>query len=207
MPAAIGGNQWLMLGTRERVAEVVAEAMGAVAALRRAGEPPRRLKSSRVEAAPRPEIAGSMDQPEIRKASLDDSAALAELSDQLGYPSSVQGIKERLTPILGAGEHLVLVAVLHGVIVGWIHVFLALRVESEPFAELGGLVVGEGFRGRSIGRLLMAAAEAWARSQKVGKLRLRTRSSRHDADTFYERLGYTQTKQQYVYDLDLGLSG
>ena len=70
-------------------------------------------------------------------------------------------------------------------------------------AELGGFVVSEGLRGLSIGRLLMAAAQTWARSQGVEKLRVRTRSSRLEAHLFYEGLGFAQTKQQLVYDLDL----
>lgn len=141
----------------------------------------------------------------IRSASLDDCSALANLSTQLGYASSVQETEERITPILEADDHTILVAALPDAgLAGFIHVFLARRVESDTFAEIGGLVVKKGVRGRGIGRLLMTAAETWARSQGVHKLRVRTRSTRPEAHTFYERLGFTQTKKQFVYDLDLG---
>ncbi len=32
-------------------------------------------------------------------------------------------------------------------VIGWIHVFIAVRIESETFAEIGGLVVNENIRG------------------------------------------------------------
>jgi ribosomal protein S18 acetylase RimI-like enzyme len=138
---------------------------------------------------------------EIREALPTDVAALAELSGQLGYPSSVQEISGRLERILGSGEHLVLTAIRpDGSVVGWIHVFIALRVESDGFAEIGGLVVTEELRGRGVGRSLLRAAEKWVADQETRKLRVRTRSTRDDARAFYERLGFCHTKQQHVYD-------
>jgi len=80
------------------------------------------------------------------------------------------------------------------------HVFLAFRVESDPFAEIGGFVVTEQHRGRGIGRLLLVAAEDWAKNHGIKKLRVRTRSTRLDAQVFYERLGFSQTKEQPVLD-------
>lgn len=142
-----------------------------------------------------------MDQVEIRNALPTDVTALAELSTQLGYASSAQQITDRLAVILDSSEHLVLVAYLpDGVVVGWIHVFLALRIESNLFAELGGFVVTERLRGRGVGRSLLEAAENWVGRQGVEKLRVRTRSTRQDAQAFYERLGFSQTKKQRVYD-------
>jgi N-acetylglutamate synthase-like GNAT family acetyltransferase len=148
-----------------------------------------------------------MDQVEIRNASIDDVAALAELSTQLGYPSSPQQASARLAAIVRSSEHLVQVACSpDGAVVGWVHVFLALRVESDPFAELGGFVVTQQCRGRGIGCSLLEAAEMWAGRQGAKKLRVRSRSTRGDANAFYERLGFTQTKEQHVYDKAIGSS-
>ncbi len=146
-----------------------------------------------------------MDPVAIRRATLDDAPFLAALSTELGYPTSSAAAKDRLPPVLGSDDHAVIVAALpDGTVVGWIHVFLALRVESDRFAELGGFVVSEPQRRRGIGKLLLAAAEAWAAGRGVGKLRVRSRTSRADAKLFYERLGFSETKQQRVMDKALG---
>ncbi len=146
-----------------------------------------------------------MEQVETRKALLADAAVVAELSTQLGYPSSVRQLVDRLVSILDSSEHLVLVAHLpDGEVVGWIHVFLALRIESDSFAELGGFVVTERLRSRGIGRALLEVAEKWVERQGIKKLRVRTRSTRRDAQAFYEKLGFSLTKQQHVYDKPVG---
>jgi GNAT superfamily N-acetyltransferase len=94
----------------------------------------------------------------------------------------------------------VFVACTAGKVVGWVHVFLALRVESDQFAELGGFVVSRKYRRSGIGRQLLAAAEEWVVSRGVAKLRVRSRSDRNDARVFYEKLGFSTTKVQNVFD-------
>jgi len=71
----------------------------------------------------------------VRAATVDDSLALASLADQLGYAASVHEVESRLRGLEAAPEHRVLVACLEGgPLIGCIHVFISLRVESEPFA-------------------------------------------------------------------------
>ncbi len=87
-----------------------------------------------------------------------------------------------------------------GSLCGWLHLFVAHRVESDRFAELGGLVVAEEDRGKGIGRRLLAAAEQWVKGRGITKLRVRSRSSRSDAHAFYQRLGFIGSKEQLVLD-------
>ena len=143
--------------------------------------------------------------PIIRPATLDDAPFIAELSAQLGYPGSMGQSATRLETLTQARDHVVMVACLEdGSVVGWIHVFLALRVESHVFAELGGFVVDEQHRGRGFGRFLLAAAEEWVLERDVSRLRVRPRSQRAAAHSFYRRRGFTLTKEQHVFDKELG---
>ncbi len=139
----------------------------------------------------------------IRLAKAEDAAAIAGLSKQLGYPATAEQSKSRLEAVIGSNEHAVFTACDGGEVVGWVHVFLALRVESDPFAELGGFVVSASHRRRGIGRRLLAAAEDWTAGRGVTKLRVRSRLEREDARAFYENLGFSVTKEQRVYDKSL----
>ncbi len=145
-----------------------------------------------------------MIKPQIRTATLDDAHVIADLCSQLDYPTTEPQSATRLAKVLRSREHALLVACLSGgLVVGWIHVFIALRVESDSFAELGGFVVAEQHRGLGIGGVLLAAAEEWGSAKGVLKLRVRTRSDREGARSFYERLGFTVAKEQHVYDKNL----
>jgi GNAT superfamily N-acetyltransferase len=141
---------------------------------------------------------------EIRPATGDDAAALAKLSNELGYPTTPVRASERLDALVGSADNAVFVACLPvGPVVGWIHVFVALRVESDRFAELGGFVVSGPYRRGGLGRQLLAAAEAWAVTRRVRMLRVRSRVQRSDAKRFYEGLGFAVAKQQNVLDKPL----
>lgn len=140
---------------------------------------------------------------EIRGAGAADATAIALLSEQLGYPASVSQAETRLAALLGAKEHEVFVAVVDNRILGWIHVYLARRIESEPFGELGGLVVAAACRRRGIGRCLLARAEEWLKSCGVARLRVRVRADREEARIFYRRLDFARTKEQQVFDKTL----
>lgn len=137
----------------------------------------------------------------IRNATIEDATALADLSTQLGYPTTIQESVGRLSAILRYDEHTVIVACSDGdSIVGWAHVFLTHRIESEPFAEVGGFIVEEQHRRKGVGRCLLSAVEEWVIHHGVKKLRVRCQSIRNDAHVFYEQLGFTRTKNQHVFD-------
>jgi len=145
-----------------------------------------------------------MDAVDIRGATMDDSSALAALSTQLGYPTSPIQSANRLGVILDSKEHAILVACLvDGTVVGWVHVFLSFRVESDPFAEIGGFIVTEEFRRQGIGKCLLSSVEEWVLQSGITKLRVRSRSNRVDTHTFFKRLGFSKSKQQHVFDKSL----
>jgi GNAT superfamily N-acetyltransferase len=135
----------------------------------------------------------------IRTATLDDSERIAVLSGQLGYEATPAQIRERLSGILGDPEQAIFVAELNGEAAGWLHVFIRQTLESERQAEIAALVVDEKQRGATLGRQLVAHAEAWARGRGVALMRVRSRVTRERAHKFYLGLGYATVKDQRVF--------
>jgi GNAT superfamily N-acetyltransferase len=133
-----------------------------------------------------------------REATASDAAALAALSTQLGYATQPGEAAERLSALGSAGT--VLVAEENGAVLGWIHVCGVQFFQSPPFAEVGGLVVDEAYRGRGAGKLLLEACARWAAEHGYRKLRVRSNVVREDAHRFYEREGFQRVKTQVVLD-------
>jgi predicted N-acetyltransferase YhbS len=135
----------------------------------------------------------------IRAARASDAAAIARLSAQLGYPTSIEETEARLRDVLKRRDGAVLVAEDEGDVVGWIHVVGNHTIEAEPFALILGLVVDEARRSRGIGASLVEAAAEWAASQRYRAIRVRSNVVRERAHAFYERLGFDRAKSQVVF--------
>lgn len=135
----------------------------------------------------------------IRPARREDAAALASLSDQLGYAASPQETQSRLARILPDPDQVILVAESAGQPVGWIQGAIVESVESGRSVEIMGLVVEERRRGAGVGRALLGWLEAWARERGERKVTLRSNVMRTGAHAFYRRLGYEITKTQHAF--------
>jgi GNAT superfamily N-acetyltransferase len=139
----------------------------------------------------------------IRRAQIDDLPELTNLCIELGYPSAIGEVKKRLEKITNSHSDVIFVAVEKGMVIGWIHVFSTLRLESDPFAEIGGLVVSSKQRGKGIGKILVSEAEKWAKENGSATIRVRSRTSRIKTRQFYEKEGYTVIKEQNVFEKSL----
>jgi len=140
----------------------------------------------------------------IRRATPADAEAVALLSEQLGYPCVTAAVRGRLASILGRDDHEVLIAEGEdGALCGWVHVFGTERIESERFAEIGGVVVDVARRRRGAGAELMQAAEDWAAARGYRALRVRSNVARIEARGFYEQQGYASFKRQEVFTKSL----
>ncbi|WP_101446182.1 GNAT family N-acetyltransferase [Pontibacter ramchanderi] len=137
----------------------------------------------------------------FRSITLADAEALALLSLQFGYKVRKTEMAERIAQLLAHQEHCGFVACVDAQVVGWVHGFYTLRLESAPFVEIGGLVVEENLRGQGIGRQLIMQVKAWAMEKSVSKLRVRCHTSRVETHTFYRKLGFAESKEQKVFDL------
>ena len=140
----------------------------------------------------------------VRPATLADAAALATLTGQLGYPSTLEQIAQRLAQISTLPDHAVFVAEVvqsHGAagVAGWVHGSVRRILENDPFVEIGGLIVDENQRGLGIGALLMDQLERWARGMGCGAVTVRSNVVRGRAHAFYQRRGYATVKTQHVF--------
>jgi GNAT superfamily N-acetyltransferase len=141
-------------------------------------------------------------EPRLRAARHADSAAVAELLGELGYPSTPEQAAERIERIAGDPATWLVVAELDGEVAG----FGALHVQNlverdEPGVEVAGLVVGQRFRRRGVGELLMKALEDEACTRGGKTMVLNTAHRRADAHAFYEALGYEHTGRRYAKEL------
>lgn len=104
---------------------------------------------------------------------------------------------------LSAG-HAVFVAIDEAsAILGFAHAHAAEPLLLDRTAELAALVVTASARGKGVGERLVDAVASWARSSGFASLRLRSNVVRVNAHRFYERLGFTRSKQQVVFDRSL----
>ena len=136
---------------------------------------------------------------EIRPITLDDADAAARLSGELGYPVDLAAMRVRLDLLLDLPDHGIFVACQGDEVLGWIHVSAVLHLQSDPRAEIGGLVVTERARGKRVGARLVAQAEAWALENGFDAILVRSQIKRDDAHRFYLREGYAHTKTSAVF--------
>lgn len=135
---------------------------------------------------------------EIREATPNDAAVIAELLAHLGYPADAATIPARLAAISAAGGTILLAGAARGVAVGLIglHAFPVLHA-SAPVAYITALVVAPSVQGQGVGRALVTAAEEWARAAGCSRLTVTSAEHRTGAHTFYPKLGLPYTGRRY----------
>jgi GNAT superfamily N-acetyltransferase len=128
----------------------------------------------------------------------DDPAARVEATAQ---------IRTQLEALVGDPHTTLLCAEADGRIVGLAEVYLR-RDEPHPlihqytYGYLQSLMVTERWRGHSVGRELIAAAEAWAREHGATQLRLSAWEFAGGPVPFYEALGYQTMKRELMKPLE-----
>ncbi|GAA4212377.1 GNAT family N-acetyltransferase [Pedobacter jeongneungensis] len=140
---------------------------------------------------------------EFRAITEKDAESVAGLSTQLGYQSNIEQTLLRIRQISNNNENCGYVALHNSKVVGWIHGFYTLRIESDPFVEIGGLVVDAEYRNLKIGKQLIDRVKLWAKQQQVKKLKVRCNTKRTESHQFYERIGFTENKRQIAFEMDL----
>jgi GNAT superfamily N-acetyltransferase len=140
----------------------------------------------------------------IRDARPGDHTTIVRLLRQLGYESTPAQVHERLLALSSSPADRVLVAELHGEVVG------SISLHALPLFHVGGnlgritsMVVDERYRSQRIGAALIAAAECWFASVGCVKLEVTSSDRRLDAHRFYERHGFARDGQRLARSIRL----
>jgi GNAT superfamily N-acetyltransferase len=137
----------------------------------------------------------------IRDAVPADVDAVAELIGVLGYPTSPDLIRDRMSHATGGGGR-VIVAESAGRVTGVITIF-HIRTLHRPgdICRITALVVAESERGTGVGRQLVDEVERHARASGCVRVEVTSAAGRSGAHAFYERLGYTDYPKRFIKDL------
>jgi ribosomal protein S18 acetylase RimI-like enzyme len=130
----------------------------------------------------------------LRPAREADAEQVASLMTELGYPSTAEGVKDRLHGSLNSQTSCCLVARVDSEVIGM------MSMELVPYFPTGSticrvtsLVVSSRHRSRGVGEQLIAAATTFAREQGSSGIEVTSAERRVDAHRFYQRLGFART--------------
>jgi len=140
-----------------------------------------------------------MNQVTIRTAKLEDAKDIAKLSLQMDHDMTEEEARERLENILKDNTQVLLAAEVDGKVMGYNSVSASYELLNGVQARIEGLVVDESTRGLGLGRKLMERAEEWAKEKGSKSMKLPTNVKRIEAHKFYEKIGYTKTREQIAY--------
>ncbi|MGI9381912.1 MAG: GNAT family N-acetyltransferase, partial [Methyloligellaceae bacterium] len=117
--------------------------------------------------------------------------AVAGLCGELGYVVSREILETRFERLAGVAGHAVFIALdAQDRVIGFLHVFARPMLEDTQAAQVQAMVVHVANRRQGVGALLLAAGEAWARTQDCERMVLYSADARSDAHAFYTKCGY-----------------
>jgi ribosomal protein S18 acetylase RimI-like enzyme len=133
--------------------------------------------------------------PEIRKATIEDAATIANLFDayRMFYqqPSDIKGATKFITERLQQNESVILLAFINNIAVGFTQLYpIFTSVGMQRTWLLNDLYVDAAYRGRHIATALLDAAKDFGRSTNSKWLMLQTGSTNAAAQALYEKNGW-----------------
>lgn len=132
-------------------------------------------------------------------------AQIAQLLQAEGLVADEDSIHRRMDVL--SREDRILMAVERDQLLGFAHLRITRDLTADEAAEVVSIVVRKNRRRRGIGRMLVTAAETWARQSGRARLLLRTDVVRTAAHAFYLALGYQETATTVDFVRDLGIEG
>ncbi|MEQ0562320.1 GNAT family N-acetyltransferase [Amycolatopsis sp. NEAU-NG30] len=135
----------------------------------------------------------------VRPARATDVPRLTVLLAQLGYPSEPDAVAARLVSVVDGATRAVLVAVNGSRVDGFVTVERRLVLHDDALGEITGLVVDTAARRSGVGRVLVAAAEAWLARRGLRTVVVRSDVTRPESHRFYQDIGFRRTKTSHTY--------
>jgi GNAT superfamily N-acetyltransferase len=136
----------------------------------------------------------------IRVVVPEDLGALADLTKQLGYDTSLATLRANILSYLQDNERSLFVAVVENTVVGYIATGVTQMFHQEKkHMRVVSLVVDRLHRGKGIGKRLLLAAEDWAREHNCWMIDLTSSFRRETEGThdFYLNQGYRKDGSAY----------
>ena len=133
----------------------------------------------------------------IREAVLADCSAITRLNrEEMGYDYPQEKTFVKLQACLANPAHRIFVVEWEGEVVGYLHLEEYDVLYAGHMVNVLGIAVSSAWRRQGVGRALLSAGEAWARSKGAVAVRLVSGEARKGAHAFYQNLGYTGNKLQ-----------
>lgn len=142
-----------------------------------------------------------MDNTIIRDADTVDLAALTLLINELGYPTTLEEMRDRFSKIADHPDYRTIVAVLNNEVVGMAGLAKGIFYEKNGYyLRILALVVKQNSRGKGVGKVLLTAAENWAKKQGLTSVLVNcgNRREREQAHRFYHAMGYVVKSAGFV---------
>jgi GNAT superfamily N-acetyltransferase len=135
----------------------------------------------------------------IRRMTIEDVPVAQVLLSQLGYPLDAPEVRRRYEIVTGAEGHALMVAEQAGRVIGLCHLYVRPALDKPPEAVVQALVVDQLVRGSGVGKIVMAAAEAWAKDRGFVSVALASNVERDEAHAFYEAIGYKRAATSHLF--------
>lgn len=140
---------------------------------------------------------------QIKSLTIEHIHDVQRLSEQLGYALPISEIEINIKEVTSAKNNCAFVAIADQKIIGWIHGFKTVVLESRPYIEIGGLIVDEAHRGKGAGKKLMDRLKEWCLENNIHDIRVRSNIKRKKAHKFYVNNGFAGIKEQKVFQMKL----
>ncbi len=135
----------------------------------------------------------------IRMATADDSAEIAALLGELGYPADEAFVRTRLQSLLSSREDAVFVAEWDGELAGFLSFHLIPLFHTQGrLGRITALSVSGKFQRRGVGKAMISAAEALAWENDCERIEVTSGDARSEAHAFYRGVGYQEVSRRFM---------
>ena len=101
-----------------------------------------------------------------------DASAVATIIREMGYTTTADDVRRRFENLTSLPNNALLVATRGETLIGWVHVQLLHRLQTEGDAVVVALFVKSSARKAGVGRALLDACRDWAKPHGFADIRL-----------------------------------